>query len=162
MFSLFLLMFTASFANADAIYTFYDQNNNIVVQFTAQYIATPSTPPEQITAFTVAPTGFLPCSLSILSGATPGNTLACSATGLVAGQVKTWDEIFIVMNGVAFPTTAGSFAIPFGDVQWGFSGDVPVNGGRITVSDTPEPTSLVLFGTGVLGLAGLVRKRLLG
>jgi hypothetical protein len=34
------------------------------------------------------------------------------------------------------------------------------SGVRLTISQTPEPSALMLMGTGVLGLAGILRRRL--
>ena len=41
-----------------------------------------------------------------------------------------------------------------------YPNDVDLNG-SVTISSTPEPSSLALLGTGVLGLAGLVRRKLI-
>ncbi len=45
--------------------------------------------------------------------------------------------------------------------QFPFLNGIAVYGER-TVSSTPEPTSLLLFGSGILGFAGVLRRRLMG
>jgi hypothetical protein len=160
--TLLVAMFAVPMASADAIYSFYDTNHNLVLQFSTPSIVTPSTPPVQLTNFLVAPSGFVPCSLQIFSGSTANNTLGCAATGLIAGQQQTWEEIWIVMNNLAFPTAPGSFTIPFGDLQFGFFGDIPVDVGSISVTTTtttPEPASMLLLATG-FGALGVKRFRL--
>ena len=156
--SLLFVLLVTPLANADAIYTFFDKTNNITLQFTAPYIVTPSTPPLPITSFLIAPAGFLPCTLQIFDGLTAGNTLGCTATGMVAGVTKTWHEIWIIMNNVPFPTSPGSFTLPYGDLAWDFSGDIPVYAGNITltVTQTPEPVSMTLL---VIGMAALGLRR---
>ena len=147
--SLLVVVFVAPMAKADAIYTFFDQHNNIALQFTTPYIVTASTAPVPLTSFLVAPSGFVPCTLQIFNGAVAANTLGCTATGLIAGVQTSWNEIWIVMNSAAFPTAPGSFTIPFGDLLWAASGDIPVTGGSITVTLTPEPGSMLLLATGI-------------
>jgi len=56
-------------------------------------------------------------------------------------------------NGITADTTVVGVTFLFGTGP-----DGPLTGHRVPV--TPEPSSLVLFGTGILGLAGAVRRRM--
>lgn len=68
------------------------------------------------------------------------------------------------LNGVAIP--AGLFVgledVPYGSSDLNYNDDTFVFSGVTapSVSATPEPGSLALFGTGALGIAGVVRRRL--
>jgi hypothetical protein len=68
--------------------------------------------------------------------------------------------------------TAGTYFLEFGVVNWldfafdsGFAfdglslNDVPIGGGAGPVSATPEPATLFLVGTGLIGVAGIARRR---
>ena len=57
-------------------------------------------------------------------------------------------------SGAAFATTAGSFIIN------SVSGNSTFTGTLASSTVTPEPSGLSLLGTGAMGLAGLVRRRL--
>ena len=54
---------------------------------------------------------------------------------------------------------SGSFSAVTMDISWKFAGGC-LNGGDIDLTDTPEPGTLLLFGSGVLSIAGVLRRRL--
>lgn len=48
-----------------------------------------------------------------------------------------------------------------GGVSWGTTAQSPGSWGSITTSATPEPSTMLLLGSGILGLAGVLRKRMI-
>ncbi|MBV9608710.1 MAG: PEP-CTERM sorting domain-containing protein [Acidobacteria bacterium] len=62
-------------------------------------------------------------------------------------------ELWAITSG-AFPTTPGNFSFVYADVMFGFAGDIQSGGGSIS----PEPASLLLFGTGLAAI-GIWRRR---
>ncbi len=61
-------------------------------------------------------------------------------------------------NGGVF-AIGGAFSAPSGSVVFGFTGFDARNQLALQVSDVPEPSTLVLFCTGLVGLASRLRKR---
>jgi len=57
-------------------------------------------------------------------------------------------------------TVSGQLFTMSVQTQQSFHGSIGINAGNMSVLVTPEPGTLSLFGTGLIGLAGLVRKRL--
>ncbi len=66
-----------------------------------------------------------------------------------------------VLNGVLFPagTYVGMEDLPNGESDWNYNDDSFVFTG-VTATTTPEPGTLVLFGSGALGLLGFMRRKL--
>jgi hypothetical protein len=58
--------------------------------------------------------------------------------------------------------SGASVQLTIGSGPGGFTGSIPVASGDTTISTVPEPGTLGLLGTGLVGLAGIVRRKLKG
>jgi hypothetical protein len=93
--------------------------------------------------FTTGPSGNF-AGGSVNDGLAPGESASFTVTGAAfAGFTETQicNAIFVRFQAVGVPPNNGL-------------SDVGVPGGQV-----PEPTSMLLLGTGILGVAKLVRKR---
>ena len=81
---------------------------------------------------------------------------ACSLCGLteswIIGNPGDYSSVYQVLNGGSGQSSVDFFLLDSAGGQWG--GDAQV------YNPTPEPGSLMLLGSGVLGLAGFVRRKL--
>ena len=79
-----------------------------------------------------------------LANGTHSYTLTGVVTGTMEGKTVTGVAVQLTVNtGVGY-----------------FNGSVNISGGDTAVGSVPEPSSLGLFGTGAIGLAGLLRRRM--
>ncbi len=88
-----------------------------------------------------------PATWTVITSANGTHTY--SLTGVVTGTMGG-----STVNGVAVQLTINT-GIGF------FNGSVTAAGGDTTVGAVPEPSMLALFGTGMLGLGGLIRRKAL-
>jgi hypothetical protein len=79
-----------------------------------------------------------------LSNGTHSYTLTGVVTGSMGGSTVTGVAVQLTVN-----TGRGYF-----------NGSVEISGGDTTVDSVPEPSTLGLFGTGLVGLAGLLRRHI--
>jgi len=83
-------------------------------------------------------------TLTTLANGTHSYTLTCVITGTMAG---------VSVNGVTVQLSLNT--------GHGFyTGSMDIAGGNTTIGSVPEPSSLALFGTGALGLFGMMRRKL--
>jgi PEP-CTERM motif len=91
--------------------------------------------------------GSVTWTLSTLANGTHNYTLTGVVTGTMSGAT---------VNGVSVQLTTNTG-------KGFFNGSTTISGGDTTVaSSVPEPSTLALFGTGILALAGGFRRKLLG
>jgi hypothetical protein len=119
---------------------------------------------------TFAPGG----TFSIVGNGTDGLPNGAIFTGAFSGPV-TWQpdgkvgvdgtiNYYLVgrINGTYNGTTAngGTIQITFNTGIAGFQGSVALGSGDTVITPVPEPGTLGLLGTGMVGLAGVIRKKL--
>jgi hypothetical protein len=105
-------------------------------------------------------TGGLPSGV-IFSGTFSGNT-----TWTPSGTVGTDGSIFYTLTGAISGTwyngttvSGATTQLTFNTGKNGFMGSVTLGSGDTVISVAPEPGTLGLLGTGLVGLAGVVRKK---
>jgi len=79
----------------------------------------------------------------------PNGAVCYTLTGSISG---TW------YNGTT--VKGATTQITFSVGKNGFSGSIPLASGDTVITTVPEPGTLGLLGTGLVGLAGLIRKKL--
>lgn len=98
---------------------------------------------------------FISCSTTLdMTGY--GGFISSNSTGVTTGTGDTFGSIASdTMSGTVL---FGMNGIPAGGSAW-FSLEDPITVQKLTVGMTPEPGSLILFGTGLFGLAGIIRRK---
>jgi hypothetical protein len=154
---------TPAFADTLSLYNWginIENSQRIVVQslsFTTQGSPTDFTPGTDFFALT---------NIAITSN--PGTTTIGTIEFFLAGGISIISPV-LDLNDIgpeAFFTYSGTlgdsdFAPTFTPGAYTASDeDVPTDTVTFTITPTPEPSSLALFGTGMLGLVGMIRRKL--
>jgi hypothetical protein len=91
-------------------------------------------------------------------GPQPSNVVKYQDPSVIDGtMIKTGDNVMITADIKPNPLAIGGGLIRF-DVTLGTTGSLA--GGAASVTAVPEPGTLALLGTSVIGLAGMARRRL--
>ena len=89
---------------------------------------------------------------------TSGNNYWLTLTNATDSQSSGFDGWDLSSPGPATCDVEHGAIVPGGGVACGFAGEsFTITGGTPT---TPEPSSILLFGSGILGLAGVLRRKL--
>ncbi len=115
----------------------------------------------------ITPGSFIQLSVSSILGNGPLTIFMDSSTGSDAWKVYETNTLGSMTGGTSLKTGSSElgFTLTPGDKYLDItatSGNVLLSSLSFSPAATPEPGSLALLGTGVLGLAGIVRRRLKG
>lgn len=98
-------------------------------------------------------TGIIPC-------APPGSV--CTNYGFAYNNLFDTNEPHFDIYGLLYSTAGGDIVNLYFDgtqyISWDASGGTVITEGRLTA--TPEPSTLLMLGSGMIGVAGVVRRKL--
>jgi hypothetical protein len=122
---------------------------------------------------TAAPQGGGEFLVTDITGFYNGDAIAgivpCGPAGSICNNYGyLWDNLLFASEphfdyyGLLFSTAGGDIVNVYVDgaqyINWDQSGGTRITSGY--VGDTPEPSTLLMLGTGMIGLAGVIRRKL--
>jgi hypothetical protein len=93
--------------------------------------------------------------LNLQNNASGGSTAGWLISGVTSDGLSSWNALFTAQFTVPYQTLLGDIEAG-GTVTDTYSASVIVTQ---NVSPTPEPGTLILFGSGLLGLVGVLRRK---
>jgi hypothetical protein len=151
-----VLSFSTRSARADYIYTFSGDNFGVspaaAVEFSLTEASLFTTTETFTTSFTIAGVTFTHGYFNASDDCFVFGTTTVSACN--SGALESFYSTFPGATGI------GTFGTGGAGCQSGEYGGPCVEVFTLAISKTPEPSSLVLLGSGLLGLAGILRRRL--
>lgn len=146
-----MLFTTGAFVSSTATSATFGAGGSLVINSNATYQTATGIAPQVL--FNGGFSG--PTTLALVGQNNQGLDIF-QLSGLVSGNVAA--ALYAYM-GLPNVNPADGFILTL-VVQTNAEGGLSISSGDINVSSVPEPGTLALFGTGLLGLAGLVRRRL--
>ncbi len=108
--------------------------------------------------------GIYNTQISISGAMTSGNTYYLTLSGANdagGSQFDAWDDNESLLASCYFENPNGSGGCPTTESEaFTITGSTTTTSTTSTTSTTPEPSSIMLLGSGILGLAGVLRRKL--
>lgn len=144
---------------ASTFYVFNGGYHNSVSASNAKYLEALGTPSSTVETLTFNPSSAIGFSLGSTFGAKTINVLIDGTSYSIDAPIGYGNQVFAGFTSAGtFSSVTLSVNTPQIDLVQVFLGNATTTLNATAI--TPEPSSLVLLGTGLLGVVGVVRKRL--